>query len=271
MKAGCEITEVRAGASGISDGLHVGIKPTGTPVGGTFTVWAALAPDVVAGSRIACAFGANVGGWYEVTLPTPGLWYLWLRDTQGWSDDTPVWTLIDETNSVGEWMRDLLLLHKRGLDLRVAHRYNAIAPTKQQDGRAPAVVTPKVGQITYGIKGVIESWPAIVIDGVARDEPYFATAWCRLVTVNLKITCMIWHTDYLTGLLPAITDLAEGVQHILNNPLYNRFTLPSGVPFAMAEAPRMSSFEDEVNAGWGAEATLEWSAQRVRQQVPQNL
>lgn len=267
-KAGIEIREVRVGAGGLSDGQHCGVRVSGTAVGGAFTVHVARVPETLPADRIACSVVAGTGGWYEVTLPTPGLWYLYLRDSQGWSDEYPFWGLIDETNLVGEWLRDILKRHKQALELRIKGRFNAMHPLKQQAGTAPTRVQPEIKQIIYGLEALVEAWPAIVVQGEVREEPYFATGMCRLVTMRFQITAMHWHQDRLTSMLPMITTLGEGIQHILNLPEYNDGLLPTGIPIALAEAPRMSSHEDEADGGWGAEATIEWSCQRTRQQAP---
>ena len=218
MKAAVEIREVRLGSGGLSDTTHCGIRVSGTPAGGLFTVWAARVPETLAADRKPCVFTTGTGGWQEVTLPTPGLWYLYLQDTNGWSDEFPFWSIIDETNQVGTYLRDILRRHKKALELAIADKFNAMHPLKQQAASAPTTSAPEIRQIIYGLEALVEAWPSIVITCESREEPYFATSLCRLVTMRFSITCMHWHHDRLSSMLPMITLLAERVMYILNLP-----------------------------------------------------
>lgn len=254
----------------MGDALHVQVLVSGAPQGGAFTVWAARLPETLPADRRACAVAPVSGspGWWEVTLPTPGLWYLYLQDGQGWSDLHPVWTVIEEVNHIGEWLRDILRRHKKGIEAAIAPHFNAMHPLKQQATNAPTRKDPTISQIIYGLESLVEAWPSIVIVGQELEEPYFATGYCRLVTYRFEITFMHWHQDRLTSMLKMATAAGRSIQYILNLPEYANGQLPSGAPFTFASADRLTWHEGEADPGWGAEATLTWTCQRVRHQIP---
>lgn len=267
MKARVGIQDSRGGAGGSSDLVHVGIKVEGTPAGGSFTVFAARIPSTPAGSRLSVPATDSGGGWWEVTLPTEGLWYLYLHDTGGWSDEYALWTTTEDTQLVGERIRDILIEHRAGLDAALRPYYNALPPTKadQQDASEPVYQKPRVIQIIYGLLALKEEYPAIIVHDGETEKPYAATGFCRQVTYNFNITVMIWHQDRLSSLLPAVTNLGGAVQSILNLPEYNALTLSDGRQLNMAEAVPLRPVEDAVNGGWGAEATIQWKGSRLTQ------
>jgi hypothetical protein len=266
--AAVQIVEDRLGGGGASDGVHVGIRVEGTPSGGTFTVWGTRLPETPEVDRLALTATSSGGGWWEVTLPTPGVWYLWLKDVGGWSPMWAVARLLNEQRLVGEHVRDLLRRHVPLFNAALRPHYNALSPSKSvsQPAKAPTVVKPEVAQVVYGLSELVEEYPAIVVHASIREEPYRATGYCRLVTVTLTVTCMLMHRDRLSSMLPAMNDLGQAVEHVLNLPEYNVLTLSNGIQFSLADAPKMESNEDAVpGMGWGAEATIQWSAQRLRQ------
>src|ERR1700734_514278 len=99
------------------DGTTAIVTTSGIP-NGPIGFWVARV-NVLATASIASFTGANP---YIITLPHPGLWYIWPFDNDGVSN-TPVAVYIDELNAVGRYIQKILQSEVIGINSAL-RKYN---------------------------------------------------------------------------------------------------------------------------------------------------
>lgn len=245
--AGCAIVSV----TNCQDAMHADVVLTGTIVGGTPTFYVASVPEAV--PVLAPSFLLPTGV-YRVVMATPGLWYVWVQDSQGRSaNPSAVWVGLSDildVNLTGMALAEILTRHKAGLEAQARETF------------FPKCTIKFIG---YGTARNITDYPAILVTKPRFNSQWVAAPMVRQITYRFDILIFVLHNSP-DNWLSVATNLANAVNHILDLPEYDALRLSSGTPLAFCQSSEGDSDDIEVEEGiYCALGSCTWSGEALEQ------
>jgi hypothetical protein len=235
--------------SNAMNGTGATVVITGTP-SGAVQFKASRMPNYSTAVGVS-SFGT---GPYTVTLPNPGLWYVWAFDSSGVvAEPGAVWASssnISELEAVGLKIRDILRDNKKGIE--------AILRTVYPDSTLKC--------IHYGSAVLVDDFPAILVRDPRDDVEWAFFPYGEIHTYRFTIFCLVIHPDEQTE-MDFATQFGEAVKFILRQPHYVTITLDSGVVIDNCQVSDIRVDDTDLggDAAHGAVASLSWSGVAIKQ------
>lgn len=194
------------------------------------------------------------GTYYYVLVPSPGLWYVWAQDDNGYSVEP---TAIITSNNIllemiGEKLKQILVANKKGIE------------TYMRYGLYPNVT---LRQIILGSQQEVDDWPAILItNGVARPGRAFFNYGSETI-YSYTIECPVVHESEESERKLA-TRLGTAVANFLSMPYYQEITLDnnSRTPINLNWVSEIRISEFPANGRMCASAVLDWTGNSLLQE-----
>lgn len=243
----------------LGDGSHAAVRLIGSASGPLS--WKAFPAPTLEDAQDVVAFQPQSliePDLWHVRLPSEGLWYIWAMDNAGAAEPFPCWVDVQQPGynpgldlaQTCDWMQRTLESHVPGINARLQESFEADA---------------SIQVVHYGSTAALRSFPSILI-----TEPRVSVEWVAFPVVreyiySVQVMVILLHQDQ-ESLLPVATHMVEAIMAILNNPIYDRITLPNGTELAFCLAESGESMESPYDEKlWAAIASLKWSGRTITQ------
>lgn len=222
----------------------ISVQINGSP-SGSVEVWACAAGEIVA-PRFALPTSAIAGraGWYSVTAPSAGIWYLWAKDALGFSASPHAVCQEDaRINQLKTWLHGLLVTNKTGIEASMQRN------------------TPgcTLKHILQDITVDAIDYPTIVVQKPSFSFQWYQLGFGQLWTYTFQILCTAHRADEQSALSLSAA-MADAVVHVLTrrdllNPLIG------GIRYFNATASGAQGEDYAVETGWVSIYTAQYSLQ----------
>ena len=231
-----------------TDGLTAVATLSGAP-SGTLVFTASATPDGMDPQTIPY----TGSGPYTLTFPFTYLWFVTANDTHGPSTAKPVWlkniaTFLDEC---GMWVQNRIKMYLPAI----------------QAGIAGTFPNTTIKQVLYGFAAQVVSFPSIVVSQPSASLNWIGTPFLAENTMSAVIAVDNQANTEITE-IRMVTQIAQLIAWILNQPSNLWFTLPSGIRcYEGAAAAYRGEQMMLENGRFPAAGTVSWSA-KVAQIFP---